>query len=480
VRARRRRAFDHVLSTRAALAWAAGYARATGTRLRAVHVFREDSEAPVRWTTGIPATEEVALPSQSAVEDTMADLFQTAEPGPGWTLEFREGPVGPELVRASAGAALLVVGTHEHVGLERLMDGSVSHYCLSHARCPVAAVPPLETSSEAPTTAGDQGTARAAGGEPTGSTSPGAVVIGVFNAEQEANQAAVTFALQEAHRRGVPVRVVHGCDLGGQVSPETRWVDAELLQAGSHAVGLVAQRLRRSSRFSTPVETVNSPSSAVDALLAASESASVIVLQARPRSPYGGGGPGSTIRSVAARAACPVVVLRSADVGPMHGGVVVGVEEHGRAQAAIRAAMEVAERAGLPVTAVHAWEVPMNVRTTGYVPATQDELAEAHDAASRIMSEALAGLAEDFPTVELRRRVVRGPALEVLREVAADASLLVVARHTSSRLAFHALGRTARALLHDAPCPLMLTPPAHQPGKPASRLLRDVPVGTGY
>ena len=36
---------------------------------------------------------------------------------------------------------LLVVGTREHVGLGRLLTSSVSHYCLSHALCPVVAVP---------------------------------------------------------------------------------------------------------------------------------------------------------------------------------------------------------------------------------------------------------------------------------------------------------------------------------------------------
>ena len=34
-----------------------------------------------------------------------------------------------------------MVGTREHVGLGRLLTGSVSHYCLSHAGCPVVAVP---------------------------------------------------------------------------------------------------------------------------------------------------------------------------------------------------------------------------------------------------------------------------------------------------------------------------------------------------
>ena len=33
------------------------------------------------------------------------------------------------------------MGTREHAGLRRLLSGSVSHYCLSHAVCPVVAVP---------------------------------------------------------------------------------------------------------------------------------------------------------------------------------------------------------------------------------------------------------------------------------------------------------------------------------------------------
>jgi hypothetical protein len=36
---------------------------------------------------------------------------------------------------------MLVVGTREHTGVRRLVGGSVSHYCLSHASCPVVAVP---------------------------------------------------------------------------------------------------------------------------------------------------------------------------------------------------------------------------------------------------------------------------------------------------------------------------------------------------
>jgi hypothetical protein len=63
--------------------------------------------------------------------------------GQGSTGDCSFPPARPGLVLAaeSAGAALLVVGTKEHVGIGRLVRGSVSHYSLSHARCPVVAVP---------------------------------------------------------------------------------------------------------------------------------------------------------------------------------------------------------------------------------------------------------------------------------------------------------------------------------------------------
>jgi nucleotide-binding universal stress UspA family protein len=53
------------------------------------------------------------------------------------------------LRRQSEEADLLVVGTGDHVGLGRLLVGSVSHYCLSHAKCPVVAVPAPRLVAEA-------------------------------------------------------------------------------------------------------------------------------------------------------------------------------------------------------------------------------------------------------------------------------------------------------------------------------------------
>jgi nucleotide-binding universal stress UspA family protein len=130
---------DHSLSARAALDWAAQQARATGQTLRAVHVISASSTYSMALGgVAVPVEpSEIDAPHREAAEA----VFDSVQPELGWQLKFFSGEAGPILVAESAGAALLVVGTREHVGIGRLISGSVSHYCLSHANCPVVAVP---------------------------------------------------------------------------------------------------------------------------------------------------------------------------------------------------------------------------------------------------------------------------------------------------------------------------------------------------
>jgi nucleotide-binding universal stress UspA family protein len=92
------------------------------------------------WLGGVavPIDPSEMDPSQ---REAVAAVFDSVQPEPGWRLKYFSGEAGPILVADSAGAALLVVGTKEHVGIGRLLSGSVSHYCLSHANCPVVTVP---------------------------------------------------------------------------------------------------------------------------------------------------------------------------------------------------------------------------------------------------------------------------------------------------------------------------------------------------
>lgn len=135
---------DVSVPAQAALAWGAAQARLTGQQLRAVHVM-------FPWSSYLAAGGYIPLSMPSeAVEDHQRDivqkLFTAIRPEPTWRLDLITDDPGPGLVAASRSASLLVLGTREHTGWGRLMNGSVSHYCLSHAHCPVLAVP-VERSS---------------------------------------------------------------------------------------------------------------------------------------------------------------------------------------------------------------------------------------------------------------------------------------------------------------------------------------------
>lgn len=132
---------DLTPSARAALSWAAKQARATGQNLRAVHAV--DVSPTFNMAVGMGA---VAVPMHASAMDTayrhaIEAVFDSVQPESGWRLEFYSGVAGPVLVAESVGKTLLVVGTREHVGIGRLVSGSVSHHCVSHAQCPVVAVP---------------------------------------------------------------------------------------------------------------------------------------------------------------------------------------------------------------------------------------------------------------------------------------------------------------------------------------------------
>jgi nucleotide-binding universal stress UspA family protein len=134
---------DDSPSGKAALGWAVRQAVLAGSVLRAIHV--------LDWPYGLDSDPvmNTPQPSQDEIDESyrssITAVFKQPNPHPDWRLEFARGDAGPVLVRESKDAQLLVVGTREHVGLGRLLVGSISHYCLTHATCPVVAVP-AETS----------------------------------------------------------------------------------------------------------------------------------------------------------------------------------------------------------------------------------------------------------------------------------------------------------------------------------------------
>lgn len=135
-------------SARGALAWAADYARLTGQPLQAVHAMPVPTTLASVGVLGMPEPENPDNLDAIYRRD-LEDVFASVDPEPGWTLEFYVNDPGPAVVAVSDEASLIVVGTREHTGFGRLVYGSVSRYCLSHAKVPVVAVPYVAAKSAA-------------------------------------------------------------------------------------------------------------------------------------------------------------------------------------------------------------------------------------------------------------------------------------------------------------------------------------------
>ncbi len=121
---------------RAALAFAARQAAATGCRLELVHVIDFEAEA-VLGARGADALRRSGLQLLEAAEGQVRALDL---PVP---VRTRLGSGNPmwELVAASVGAELVVVGTHKTGFIRGRVFGSRSLFLAAAARCPVAVVP---------------------------------------------------------------------------------------------------------------------------------------------------------------------------------------------------------------------------------------------------------------------------------------------------------------------------------------------------
>jgi len=135
---------DETPAGAAALRWAAEEAELRGAELKIVHVWQIDAAiamagAEVPWM----AYESDARSNAARwVAETIGAEDAAGNPR---RIDVEQGAPGPTLVELSKDAAMLVVGTRVHTGISRVLFGSVSHYCLTHAQCVVVAVPTVST-----------------------------------------------------------------------------------------------------------------------------------------------------------------------------------------------------------------------------------------------------------------------------------------------------------------------------------------------
>ncbi|MDI3406867.1 universal stress protein [Streptomyces cavernicola] len=153
---------------------------------------------------------------------------------------------------------------------------------------------------------------------------------------------------------------------------------------------------------------------------------------------------------LAARAHCPVVVVRQPEHTAVHPPrIVVGVDGSADCRAAVEFAMAEASLREVALTAVWVWPRPVFVHEDA-----EEGLAERR----RLLAEAVAGCAERYPDVHVERIVVRGHPVEELTRVSGEALAVVVGRRGSGGYSGMRLGCTVHGLLHHADCPVIAVP----------------------
>jgi nucleotide-binding universal stress UspA family protein len=174
---------------------------------------------------------------------------------------------------------------------------------------------------------------------------------------------------------------------------------------------------------------------------------------------------GAVTFGVAARAPCPVVSVpaRWQPGRGSSGSVAVGFRSATQDGSLLDHAVDAAATRGATLTVLHAWEIPSRY----------DELIAGggHDAdwnlsALEHIEAQLTRLREDHPWVEIDVRVVHRQAAQALREASRTSDLLILGRRGAGPAPFH-LGDTARAVLREAVCPVVVVPSQGGPSPPA-------------
>lgn len=267
------------------------------------------------------------------------------------------------------------------------------------------------------------------------------LVVGIDGSE--ASLESVDWAADEAARHGLPLHLLHAATDESEAS--------DVLAAAS----LRAEERAPSVRMSSEVLREDPASALVDR----GRNAFALVLGSRGLGGFTGMLLGSVSLAVAARADCPVVVVRGgAERRPArYGSVVVGVEDGEGSGTAVRFACREARVRRCTLVAVHAWS-RRPVRSAVSSPARWYAPEVARRPPDQVLHDALHGVVEPSGELVVTRQVTEGPARRALLDAAAKADLLVVgARRRQGHLGLQ-LGLVNHALLHHAPCPVAVVP----------------------
>jgi nucleotide-binding universal stress UspA family protein len=273
---------------------------------------------------------------------------------------------------------------------------------------------------------------------------------------------ALAWALAEARSRSLPVRLVHcytplspSLALGyGAVVPSELLDDVHDLAKAVVADGL-AEAAVLAPEIAVEGHLVVGDAPAT--LLGLADDADLLVLGSRGLGGFRGLLLGSVSHQVGVHAKVPVVVVRGDD--HPDGPVVVGIDGSSASSSALDLAFGYAQRHGLRLVALHAWDLPVFDAPGVTVPPTivMDEI---EDDEMRLTAESLAGWCEKYPDVQVEQRVVHGQAEGVVVAASQEACLIVVGSRGRGGFRGLLLGSVGLAAMHHSHCPVAVVRPS--------------------
>ena len=282
------------------------------------------------------------------------------------------------------------------------------------------------------------------------------VVVGV-DGSGSAYQA-VEWAAAEAARRGVALRLVSAFSWTTSDHPVRH--DGRVAQYRDQLLEAARHRLSRAARIaedtSPGIETapqveIGAP---IEVLGSEARRAQLLVLGDRGLGGVTGLVLGSVAVALAARGACPVVIVRG-ETRNTDGPVVVGTDGSPVSEAALGFAFDAAAVRGAELVALHAWS-PTAVDKALEPMMDWDAVADEEEA---VLAERLSGWGQKYPQVTVRRSVVRDGAARALVDASRGAQLVVVGSRGRGNAAGLLLGSVSHGVLHAAQSPVAIVRP---------------------
>jgi nucleotide-binding universal stress UspA family protein len=269
---------------------------------------------------------------------------------------------------------------------------------------------------------------------------------------------AVEWAAAEATRRGVPLRLARAFSWTTSDHPTRQ--SGRVAQYRDQLLEIARQQVARAARIAEDtcpgIETATQVEigAPIEVLGSEARRAQLLMLGDRGLGGVAGLVLGSVAVALAARGACPVVIVRG-ETRNTDGPVVVGIDGSPVSEAALGFAFDAAAVRGAELVALHAWS-PTAVDKALERVLDWDAVADEEDA---VLAERLSGWGQKYPQVTVRRSVVRDGAARALVDASHGAQLVVVGSRGRGNAAGLLLGSVSHGVLHAAHCPVAIVRP---------------------